>query len=62
MSASISVFNDLDEVYFESAFVYGRPASSTRAELYGVIMELSFSKQSNKTLDRLSFLGITPPP
>lgn len=43
MAASISVFHQTEECFFDSTIVHGSPASSTRAELYGVIMSLTYA-------------------
>lgn len=40
IAASVSVFTSLEEVHFYSKMVHGHPDSSTRAEIFRVIMAL----------------------
>lgn len=45
MSVSISLFSDYEELFHDSNVVHGIPPSSIRAELFGVIMALHFSRE-----------------
>lgn len=59
MDASISVFKEMVELHFDSNVVHGLPASSTRAELFGVIMALSCDQVilNNQTYDEFELYG-----
>ena len=45
MAASISVFKKNEELFQFTQSVHGRPISSTRAEIYGVIMCIDYVRQ-----------------
>lgn len=45
ISESVSIFHGFEESHFDSNVVHGNPASSTRAELFGVIIALRFAIQ-----------------
>ena len=45
MAASISVFQGHEEIFMVMREVHGKPASSTRAKIYGVVMCLDYFRQ-----------------
>ena len=45
MAASISVFYERDEIFTATKEVHGKPESSTRAEIYGVVMCLDYVRR-----------------
>ena len=45
MAASISVFVAFEEIFTETISVHVTPSSSTRAEIYGVVMCLEYALQ-----------------
>ena len=60
MTASIRVFDAEREIFHERKELHKIPASSTRAELYGVVMELDYAIQItrlNKHVRTLTLYG-----
>ena len=48
MDASISVFMGSEEIFTETRAVHGKPASSTRAKIYGVFLCLDYIQKVQK--------------